>query len=215
MLARRHRTPFLPLLLALPAFSCSPEYQLLETVAPLAGMAGAGATPSAGGGTLAEGGSGASELGGGGSAQAGTSVGGESEGGAAVTCSDASERCSAACTRGFLLTSSERNGCTTCECAPPSECERDADCAAGEVCYAGRHCADGCREPSCCFGNQCSPAGCQASTSSCLLFGCAGGGECFAACDETRCECDGASWLCQSTTGGDEAASCPQACAPP
>ena len=99
---------------------------------------------------------------------------------------------------------------------PPSECTVDTECPMDEICYAGVQCQEGCSDPSCCIGNVCSMPGCGASRPPlCLAFGCSDGWACLATCDATRCECDGVSWVCESTTGGAPVASCPQACAPP
>jgi hypothetical protein len=223
--------------------ACSPEYALLETVGG-ADMGGApsvgGSAGSAEGGAMGVGGTGTAVAGapfwGGTSASAGASIGGTSAVGGASTscathaecatgtlcqsnqcteCAQVADTCADPCDFGFRRFHVTRNGCETCECVPPSECTAASDCAGGEVCYAGAHCADGCNDPSCCSGNQCSPAGCGALPATCLVFGCSGGGQCLAACEGTTCECDGTSWLCQGTTGGVSVASCPQACAPP
>jgi hypothetical protein len=132
-----------------------------------------------------------------------------------VDCAELSGQCAITCEHGFELVTLERNGCSSCECAPRSACSSNADCDGGETCYAGAQCAEGCADPSCCFGNRCGPTGCGPLPDVCLAFGCANGDECLAACDRTSCDCDGVSWICQSTTGGAPVASCPQACAPP
>lgn len=124
--------------------------------------------------------------------------------------------CVGPCEHGFQPRRLARNGCEMCECVPGSDCGGNADCPSNEICYAGSQCEDGCNDPLCCFGNRCSPAGCAASRPPlCLAFGCRNGESCLAACDATSCECDGAAWVCESTTGGAPVASCPQACAPP
>ena len=187
---------------------CSPQYALLETVndsgdggSAAAAVGGASGNPAVGGTTA------------GGAEYGGTGSGGFSAGDAG--CGGAATSCTGPCAHGFQPVSVARKGCAVCECAPPSECSSNADCQNGEVCYAGQHCADGCSDPSCCFGNQCSPVGCAPNANNCLELGCASGGECLAACDSTSCECDGARWICANTTGGAPVASCPQACTPP
>jgi hypothetical protein len=131
-------------------------------------------------------------------------------------CPAAPANCPGPCANGFQPLLLARNGCAVCECVPPSECSSNGDCPGDETCYAGAQCADGCSDPTCCFGNHCSRPGCgSARPSLCLAFGCSDGESCLAACEATSCECDGASWACQSTTGGAPVASCPQACAPP
>jgi len=124
--------------------------------------------------------------------------------------------CPGPCQHGFQPLLLTRNGCAICECVPNSDCADSADCENDETCYAGAQCEDGCSEASCCFGNRCSRPGCASSRPPlCLAFGCSDGESCLAACDATSCECDGAGWVCESTTGGAPVASCPQACAPP
>jgi len=194
-------------LVVLGPLGCSPEYALLETVSD-SGDAGSAAVAVGTGGNPAVGGA----------AAGGTEYGGTGSGGLAggsAGCGGAPTACPGPCTHGFQPVLLARNGCPVCECAPPSECSSSADCQNGEVCYAGRHCREGCSEPSCCFGNQCSPAGCSPNANSCLEQGCVGGAECLAACDATSCECDGSSWICANTTGGAPIASCPQACSVP
>jgi hypothetical protein len=103
-----------------------------------------------------------------------------------------------------------RNGCPTCECAPPNECAPGPDGTSGcnmdpngDQCYQGERFADpGCApDDAGCFANVCSMPGC---TSPAPLG-------CFTACDPTTmppcqmcattaCECDPATgaWTCQS-----------------
>jgi hypothetical protein len=171
----------------------------------------------AGGGVGNAGGFGGSSAGSGGSCTAHEQCGVERwcSGQTCMSCPAAPASCDGPCAHGFQPVSVNRNGCTVCECAPPSECTTNADCQNDEICYAGQHCRDGCAEPSCCFGNQCAAAGCGAPPGSCLEFGCRGGTECLAACDATSCECNGGTWSCASVTGGAPVASCPQACSVP
>ena len=130
-------------------------------------------------------------------------------------CPAAPADCLGPCEHGFQPLLLTRNGCAICECVPPSECRSDADCQNGETCYGGAQCEDACSGPACCFGNRCSRPGCEGSRPNlCLAFGCSSGESCLAACDATSCECDGAGWVCENTTGGTPVASCPQACSP-
>lgn len=105
-----------------------------------------------------------------------------------------------------------RNGCMTCECAPPSECDpinpdgtgvmcQDPNDPNGGECYPGMRFADpGCApdDPGC-FANVCSISGCQGPAP----LGC------FTSCDDpamppcaqcatTACECDPGTgtWAC-------------------
>jgi len=193
---------------------CSPRYELLQTSADDAaggGQAVGGSMPASFGGGPAVGGSNS-----GGSDAGGGDAGGYTSGGEAQACAGAPASCPGPCDHGFQPLLLTRRGCAICECVPPSECRRNSDCQNGEICYAGAQCEDGCTEPSCCFGNRCSPPGCAGTRPAlCLAFGCSDGESCLAACDATSCECDGAGWVCENTTGGAPVASCPQACAPP
>lgn len=55
----------------------------------------------------------------------------------------------------------ERNGCPSCECAPPSQCDVFAPgtCPSPNRCYIGAFCAEGCDSIDCCV-NVCSGADC-------------------------------------------------------
>jgi hypothetical protein len=204
------------LLLLLGQLGCSPKYELLRTFEESAG----GSSASAGGPSGSQVVGGTMSLGatdsGGSAAASGSDSGGYTSGGTGQACPAAPASCTGPCAYGFQPLLLARNGCAICECVPPSECSSNADCQSGEICYAGAQCEDGCSEPSCCFGNHCSQPGCAGSRPPlCLAFGCSDGESCLAACDATSCECDGAGWACESTTGGAPVASCPQACAPP
>ena len=206
------------LLLLLGQVAGSPRYELLRTLEE-EGAAGSLSLPSSGGsqavgGTMSLGGTGSGgNSAGGGSASSGSDSGGYTSGGA---CPAAPLDCPGPCEHGFQPLLLARKGCAVCECIPPSECASSSDCPSDEVCYAGAQCQDGCSDPTCCFGNRCSKPGCGVGRPSlCLAFGCSDGGSCLAACDATSCECDGADWACENTTGGAPVASCPPACAPP
>jgi hypothetical protein len=227
------------LVLLLAQLGCSPQYELLRTVeeggaggnlggaqpgGTSAGGVGLGGTPSGGGRDWGDTDSGGADSGGadsggtdsgtsGGYASGGTGyVGGGGNGG----CPVAPANCAGPCQHGLQPRLMSRSGCAVCECVPPSECSSSADCQNDEACYAGAQCEDGCSDPACCFGNRCSKPGCGVSRPPfCLAFGCSDGELCQAACDATSCECDGADWTCENTTGGAPVASCPQACVPP
>jgi hypothetical protein len=135
-----------------------------------------------------------------------------------VACEPTPPECTSVCANGFSPQVLSRNGCQVCECVPPSECTMDGDCAGTELCYAGAQCEEGCTTPDCCFGNQCSPAGCAGSAApSCLVVGCQGGGECLAACDRVSCECNGQAWDCaeSAAAGAPSIDQCPQVCGAP
>lgn len=80
-----------------------------------------------------------------------------------------------------------RNGCPSCDCAPPSQCSllNPSSCPSPNTCHLGSRCAEGCDAPDCCVnlctGSQCSgpaPEGCPVSCritpdcSACALEGC-------------------------------------------
>lgn len=99
-----------------------------------------------------------------------------------------------------------RNGCPTCECAPPAECASSPNMPMPgpgctdpmEVCYAGNPADPGCLPSDTgCAPSTCSAAGCPLPAK----LGC------FTACDmmmpgcnqcaTTSCECVQGSWVCQ------------------
>ncbi len=94
-----------------------------------------------------------------------------------------------------------RNGCTTCECGPPSECELDAP-ACGPMgvltCYPGQRCGAGCRpdEPGCCL-NVCSPPGCSSPAPLGCDTPCPPNAGCMS-CQTSACRCDGMTWSCDA-----------------
>lgn len=54
-----------------------------------------------------------------------------------------------------------RNGCTTCECAPPSQCTVPEECGPMRVCAPGQLCAPGCGPAPECCSNVCADPGCE------------------------------------------------------
>lgn len=132
-------------------------------------------------------------------------------------CPEPASSCPGPCEQGFEAVSVSRNGCRICECAPISECVSDADCQNDELCYPGAQCEDGCAEPACCRGNQCSAPGCgPGAAPHCLAVGCASGGTCLAACDSVSCECVDGSWNCTgSASAAGAPGNCAQACVAP
>jgi hypothetical protein len=128
-------------------------------------------------------------------------------------CAAAAMQCPASCPAGFSMALITRNGCSLCECVPPSTCTGDQDCVANEVCYAGAQCQEGCSTPDCCFGNHCDAAGCGSTTGlNCGAVGCPSGGQCFSVCAEPACHCDGTSWHCQGDGAAGSSGSCQWVC---
>jgi hypothetical protein len=188
------------------------------------GGTGSGGYVTAGVGPSSPGGTGALAGSGGGGAIGTSCVSHQScagnaicRGGFCEACPEPTASCAGPCRQGFEAVAVSRNGCRICECAPISECVSDADCQNDELCYPGAQCEDGCAEPACCRGNQCSAPGCgPGAAPHCLAAGCASGGTCLAACDSVTCECSGGSWSCAgsvSTAGAP--GNCAQACVPP
>jgi len=94
-----------------------------------------------------------------------------------------------------------RNGCPTCQCAPPSECDFPGDSCdpggtTGEICYGGQTCAEGCdgTQPGCC-SNACSAAGCPDRAPVGCFMECPSASPCTL-CAAGTCECDGVAWQC-------------------
>src|SRR2546428_5959643 len=97
-------------------------------------------------------------------------------GGRCVPCDNSGLTCTIPCETG--TTFYVRNGCHPCDCAPSNQCRSDADCGPGLACYAGAFCWDGCPpgDPTCCFGNICSGAGCSSPPpTGCKVRGCPSG----------------------------------------
>ncbi len=125
-------------------------------------------------------------------------------GGECVPCDNSGQLCDLACADGWVLL--ERNGCTPCSCAPPTECTDDAACGPTRSCYAGQLCWDYCKvgDPSCCRGNFCDVSGCsEPAPGGCRRLGCPEGQFCEQIdCAPTSCDCTGGSWACSEDCGG-------------
>ena len=125
--------------------------------------------------------------------------------GACQPCDNSGLVCDLACSYGWVFY--ERNGCHPCECAPANQCTSDADCGSGRKCYAGAFCWDWCPpdDPSCCFGNICSGAGCSTpAPGGCVVRGCPQGGTCSttSGCAPSSCSCDSGGWVCTEDCSG-------------
>jgi hypothetical protein len=127
-------------------------------------------------------------------------------GGVCGPCDNSGTACDIVCPDGWSTYA--RNGCSPCECAPLNACAADADCAAGEKCYAGNFCWDWCPpgDPSCCFGNVCSQAGCSdPNPTGCHTTGCPEDQQCVSdpiECASSGCACDGQGWACTPDCNG-------------
>jgi hypothetical protein len=91
----------------------------------------------------------------------------------------------------------ERNGCPTCDCAPPSECvpTDPNSCVSDELCYTGAHCTAGCAPGDDCCTNVCSAQGCQGPAPLGCLKTCTNNPQCQQ-CAAQSCECVGGNWVC-------------------
>lgn len=105
----------------------------------------------------------------------------------------------------------ERNGCTTCDCAPVRECETSNDCDPDEVCRGVGICTDLCiaGDPACCDASVCEPAptACEGpNPAGCSSTGCPDGLVCdpTVGCAPSACGCDAASgaWTCTADCSG-------------
>lgn len=95
-----------------------------------------------------------------------------------------------------------RNGCPSCQCAPPSECDGGPGaCGPVEVCYPGMVCATGCdpNQSDCC-ANVCAAAGCPSPAPLGCDTTCADP-TCAEGCVTTACECVDTRWVCRSACG--------------
>ena len=98
-----------------------------------------------------------------------------------------------------------RNGCLTCECAPPTECDQNvADSCSpadpgGSQCYQGLRLADAAcaSDDAGCFSNTCSAPGCEPLAPVGCFTECRELTDC-GQCATNDCECDPGSgtWVC-------------------
>jgi hypothetical protein len=92
-----------------------------------------------------------------------------------------------------------RNGCPTCQCAPPGQCHDDSACGDGFVCALGSICAEGCSRLDCCV-NACSDGSCLEPAPEGCSMDCERP-ECGNTCLAEACWCDGATGSWQCTAG--------------
>jgi hypothetical protein len=105
----------------------------------------------------------------------------------------------------------QRNGCETCQCAPPSQCERPGDLCDDQQswCYPGASCAEMCDAftPGCC-ANACSAPGCPEPAPVGCFAECPPELGCQTFCATQSCVCDGAQWTCDAICVEDLSVSC-------
>ncbi len=113
-----------------------------------------------------------------------------------------------ACPDGLLWL--DRNGCTTCVCAPPTECSPTGECDVG-ACVRGDRCSDGCpaEDYGCCSSvcdfnaGECPtpvPQGCE--------IACDAAHQDCGGCVTIDCNCVGGEWSCGQICVGDLAPTC-------
>jgi hypothetical protein len=92
-----------------------------------------------------------------------------------------------------------RNGCPTCQCAPPGQCHDDTECGEGFVCSLGTACAEGCSRLDCCV-NACSDGSCPEPAPEGCSMECEDRPECGNLCLAEACWCDGqtGTWQCKA-----------------
>src|SRR5262249_21142357 len=104
----------------------------------------------------------------------------------------------APCPAGFATLA--RNGCPSCDCAPPSECDGARPCGGVQKCYLGEVCVKGCVPSYDCCANVCAdatqpcsmpaPLGCNMKCP--VELGCG-------TCAAEACICDQGTWVCKPT----------------
>jgi hypothetical protein len=103
-----------------------------------------------------------------------------------------------------------RNGCASCECAPPSQCDALGENCSDEqqICYAGASCAAGCdaTQPGCC-DNVCALPGCTDPAPVGCYTDCPPELGCEL-CATDHCICDGLRWTCDALCVEDVALDC-------
>jgi hypothetical protein len=104
-----------------------------------------------------------------------------------------------------------RNGCESCQCAPPSQCELPGELCPDQasVCYAGASCAEMCDAytPGCC-DNTCAAPGCEGPAPVGCYTDCPVELGCPSICATSACTCDGARWSCDAVCVDDLTISC-------
>ncbi|HUJ60637.1 MAG TPA: hypothetical protein VLX92_19180 [Kofleriaceae bacterium] len=138
--------------------------------------------------------------------------------GAAICTNDVCEPCPStasctACPAGW--TRLARNGCPTCDCAPPSDCNGATTANAclavsSGICYVGADCTSGCApgDEGCC-SNQCAAQGCTGPIPVGCMASCASSGvTCATTCVADHCDCVAGQWKCTAACVDGAHASC-------
>jgi hypothetical protein len=108
----------------------------------------------------------------------------------------------------------QRNGCATCDCAPPSTCTAGPTTTGGcvgAVCYRGGDCATGCNAATAgCCSDQCAAAGCPEPIPVGCLAPCSAAqtGAGCTTCATDHCTCTAGAWKCTIVCANGHHASC-------
>jgi hypothetical protein len=89
-----------------------------------------------------------------------------------------------------------RNGCDTCDCAPPP-C---GTCAGTQKCAQGAYCQPACDGPECC-ASFCAEGGCASPDPEGCSTDC--GAQSCALCRASACQCLGGKWSCSAVCAED------------
>jgi hypothetical protein len=107
----------------------------------------------------------------------------------------------------------ERNGCPTCDCAPPATCMMTTTsaslCTGSDKCYKGADCTSGCTpaDPGCC-SDQCAAMGCTGPIPVGCLAPCTGSAASCTTCAADHCDCVAGAWQCTIACAEGAHASC-------
>lgn len=112
-----------------------------------------------------------------------------------------------ACPEGLVWL--ERNGCTTCTCAPPSQCDATGACEAG-TCIRGARCSDGCPDDDfgCCASVCTTNPECPAPAPQGCDVACDLDHQACGNCVTIDCTCTGDTWTCGQTCAYDLEPTC-------
>jgi hypothetical protein len=103
--------------------------------------------------------------------------------------------CPTACPAGWVHL--QRNGCETCDCAPPRTCDATMPACASGLCYPGAACAAGCAPgDSGCCADECAMPGCPLPVPTGCLATCPPTMTGCQVCATDACTCMAGKWQC-------------------